>query len=61
MEVILIWFYILKAYFLQNIFIYTENKKINSVYVRIFLKPKYWDLSWAIQMELWIFERSIIQ
>ena len=43
--------------FLRSVFIYTKSKKINHVYVQIFLKPKYWKLSWAIKMEFFIFER----
>ena len=46
------------TFFLQNIFICTKRKKINHVHVRIFLNPKYWELSWGIKMEFCIIEKS---
>ena len=58
MEVFVIYIYIQKAFFLWNVLIYTKSKKINTVYVRIFLKPKYWELSWAIKMEFCIIGKS---
>ena len=56
MAVIVIFIYIKSLFFLN---VYIRNyQKINHVYVRIFKKPKYWELSWAINMKFCIFEKG---
>ena len=41
--------------------LYTKIKKINPVYVCIFFKPKYWELSWEIKWNFAFLKKPIIQ
>ena len=45
-----------KQFFCKTVLYTQKAKKPNPVYVWIFLKPKYWELSWALKLEFCFFE-----
>ena len=58
MLVIVININIQKLFFCET-FLYTQkSKQINPFYMTNIVLTKYWELSWAILMKIFIFERS---